>query len=237
MPYAFVLNLRAFIMIVHTLLWTAIGIVVMVINPTGQLYMWLARVGWARQMMWLGGMPLTVKGLHNITPKQSYIVCANHQSLLDIPTLFAGLPIPIRFVAKKSLFYLPIFGWSMWLAGFVPITRGAGKKARDSLRRAVQRVRHGRSVILFPEGTRSRDGRIQSFKSGAFIMAIEAGLPILPVVIKGTFEAGPRQAIRVDPHPIELVIGEPILTTGLNPKERYELRERTRDVMLKMRGS
>ena len=85
MPYAFVLNLRAFIMIVHTLLWTAIGIVVMVINPTGQLYMWLARVGWARQMMWLGGMPLTVKGLHNITPKQSYIVCANHQSLLDIP--------------------------------------------------------------------------------------------------------------------------------------------------------
>jgi 1-acyl-sn-glycerol-3-phosphate acyltransferase len=236
MLYAFVLNLRAFIMIIHTLVWTAIGIVVMVINPTGQLYMWLARVGWAKQVMLLGGMPLSVKGLHNITPKQSYIICANHQSLLDIPTLFAGLPIPIRFVAKKSLFYLPIFGWSMWLAGFVPITRGAGKKARDSLRRAVQRVKHGRSVILFPEGTRSPDGQIKSFKSGAFIMAIEAGLPVLPVIIKGTYEAGPRQAIRVYPHPVELIIGEPISTSGLNPKERYELRERTREKMLEIRG-
>ncbi len=237
MPYAFILNLRAFILILHTLLWTAIGIVVMVINPTGQLYMWLARVGWARQAMKIGGMPLTVKGTHNITPGQSYIVCANHQSLLDIPTLFAGLPIPIRFVAKKSLFYLPIFGWSMWLAGFVPITRGAGKKARDSLRRAVKRVKRGRSVLLFPEGTRSADGELKGFKSGAFIMAIEAGLPILPVVIRGTYEAGPRQAIRVYPHPVELIIGPPISTEGLNPKERYELREKTRRQMLEMRAS
>jgi 1-acyl-sn-glycerol-3-phosphate acyltransferase len=177
-----------------------------------------------------------VKGLENIQPNQSYIICSNHQSLLDIPALFAGLPIPIRFVAKKSLFYLPIFGWSMWLAGFVPITRGAGKKARDSLKRAVKRVKHGRSVILFPEGTRSPDGKIHKFKSGAFIMAIEAGIPILPVVIKGTFEAGPRQRIRVNPQPVELIVGEPISTKGLNPKERYELRERTRQRMLEMRG-
>lgn len=221
-------------MIVHTLVWTAIGIVAMVINPTGQLYMWLARVGWARQVMALGGMPLTVKGMENIEPKQSYIICANHTSLLDIPSLFAGLPIPIRFVAKKSLFYIPIFGWSMWLAGFVPITRGAGKKARDSLRQAVKRVKNGRSVILFPEGTRSPDGQIHAFKSGAFIMAIESGLPILPVVIRGTHRAGPKQAIRVYPHPVELIIGPPISSAGLNPKERYELREQTRNTMLEM---
>lgn len=234
MLYAFILNPRAFVMILHTFLWTVVGIVVMFLNPTGRLYMWIARNVWSRQVLWLGGMPVTISGIEHIDPTRSYVICPNHQSLMDIPVLFAGLPVPICFVAKRSLFFIPVFGWSMWLAGFVPIDRGGGKRAWESLVKAARRLKRGRSVILFPEGTRSPDGTLHDFKIGAFIMAIESGLPILPVVIKGTFEAGPKQAIRVYPHPVTLIIGEPIPTDGMSSKERCELKEITRERMLEM---
>ena len=221
-------------MLVHTLIWTAIGIVVMVLNPTGRLYMWLARVGWARQSLMIGGVPVTAKGVENIGANQSYVICVNHQSLVDIPVLVGTLPIPVRFVAKRSLFFIPIFGWSLRAAGFVPVERGAGKKAHESLIRAARRLKNGHSITVFPEGTRSPDGQIHAFKSGAFIMAIEAGVPILPVVIKGTFQAAPRSAIRVSPHPIELIVGTPISSQGLKIKDRNELSAKTRAVMLEM---
>jgi 1-acyl-sn-glycerol-3-phosphate acyltransferase len=229
------LNLRAAIMMLHTLLWTAAGIFIMLINPTAKLYLWLAHHVWSKQSLKIAGAPLTVKGLDNLDPKQSYIVCVNHQSLLDIPVLFRALPIPIRFVAKKSLFHIPIFGWSMYIAGFVPVDRRGGKKARESLKIAARRIKNGRSVTVFPEGTRSPDGKIHKFKAGAFIMAIESGAPILPVVINGTFELGPKSAIKVYPHPVEVVVGEPIPTDGLTPNDRMALSNRTRETMMEMR--
>jgi 1-acyl-sn-glycerol-3-phosphate acyltransferase len=231
------LNLRAALILIHTLLWAAVGIFIMAINPTGRLYLWLAHTAWSRQALRMAGAPLTVKGLENIDPNRSYVVCANHQSLLDIPVLFAALPLPIRFVAKKSLFYIPIFGWSLWLAGFVPVDRKGGKRARDSLKVAARRIQNGRSVTVFPEGTRSPDGRIHEFKSGAFIMAMESGVPILPVVIKGTFEIAPKSAIKAVPHPVEVVVGAPILVEGLDAIKRTELIKHTRDIMIQMRGA
>ena len=223
-------------MLVHTLVWTAFGIIVMLVNPTGCLYMYLARVGWARHVLRIGGLPVTIKGLENIDCSQSYVICSNHQSLLDIPILVAKLPITIRFVSKRSLFYIPIFGWSLWAAGFIPVDRGAGKKAHESLRRAAKRLRNRRSIAVFPEGTRSPDGEIHPFKSGAFVIAIEAGVPVLPVVVKGTFQAGPKSAIRVIPHPIELSIGVPISTGDMEIKDRNDLSMKTREAMVKMFG-
>jgi 1-acyl-sn-glycerol-3-phosphate acyltransferase len=231
---AFIINFRAFIMLFVTLMWTAIGIVIMIINPTGRLYLWLAHLTWSRQLLWLGGLPLTVRGLEHIDTKQSYVVCVNHQSLLDIPVLFAALPIPIRFLAKKSLFYIPIFGWSMWAAGFIPVDRNGGKKARDSLKHAALKIRNGRSVTVFPEGTRSLDGKIHEFKAGAFILAIESGSPVLPVVIKGTYESAPKNVIRVTPHPIEVIVGAPILTQGVDIKDRHVLQASIRNTMIQM---
>jgi 1-acyl-sn-glycerol-3-phosphate acyltransferase len=236
MLLAFFINFRAFVLLLHTLAWTAIGIVVMLLNPTGRLYMYLARVGWARQALFFGGLPTTVIGLENIRPGQSYVVCSNHQSLLDIPVVVGTLPLPLRFVAKRSLFYIPIFGWSMYAAGFIPVDRGAGKKAHESLKRAAKRLTRGTCVVIFPEGTRSPDGELHSFKSGAFVIAIESGIPILPVAVKGTFQAGPKSAIRVYPHPVEVRIGAPIPSEGLQQKDRNELRARTREAILALRG-
>ena len=229
------INLRAAVMMLHTLIWAAAGIFIMLVNPTARLYLWLAHNVWSKQALSLAGAPIAVKGLENINPKQSYVVCVNHQSLLDIPVLFRALPIPVRFLAKKSLFYIPVFGWSMWLAGFIPVDRRGGKKARDSLKVAARRIKNGRSVTVFPEGTRSPDGKIHQFKSGAFILAVESGAPILPVVINGTFELGPKQAIKVYPHPVEVIIGTPIPTDNLTTNDRTELSRQTRETMLEMR--
>ena len=228
-------NLRAVLIVFHTLFWAAVGIVVMALNPTGRLYLWLARRVWSPQVLRMGGAPLTVKGLENIDPQKSYVVCVNHQSLLDIPVLYAALPVPIRFLAKKSLFYIPVFGWSLWLAGYVPVDRSGGKKARASLKTAAKRISNGRSLTIFPEGTRSPDGEIHNFKSGAFIVAIEAQCPILPVVINGTFELGSKGSLRVNPHPVQVAVGKPISTTGFAPSDRNKLMTKTRERMLEMR--
>ena len=232
MVFAFIINFRAFVMMTLTLLWAALGIVIMIINPTGRLYLWLAHTAWSRQLMRIGGLPLTVRGTEHIDPKQSYVVCVNHQSLLDIPALYAALPIPIRFMAKKSLFYIPIFGWSMWAAGFVPVDRSGGKKSRESLKRAAARIRGGRSVTVFPEGTRSPDGALHGFKAGAFILGIESGAPILPVVIKGTFESAPKTAIRVTPHAAEVIVCPPVPTAGMEIRDRSMLQGIVRKAML-----
>ncbi len=236
MFFAFAFNVRGIALCLMTLIWTAFGILFMFINPTGRLYLWLAHKAWSRQLLWMGGLPLAVRGLENIEVKQSYVVCVNHQSLLDIPVLFAALPIPIRFLAKKSLFYIPVFGWSMWAAGFVPVDRAGGKKARDSLKHAASKIRNGRSVTVFPEGTRSPDGHIHEFKAGAFILAIESGAPVLPVIIKGTFEAGPKTSVAVFPHPIEVIVGAPVPTQHLDIKDRNVLQTQIRDAMIQMKG-
>ena len=221
-------------MLVHTLLWTAIGIGSVFVNPTGRLYMWLARVGWARQLLALGGVRLKVKGISNIDLKQPYVICANHQSLLDIPVLFESLPIPCRFLAKKSLFYIPIFGWSLFLAQFVPVERGKGKRSGKSIEKAARHVRKGPSLVVFPEGTRSHDGKIHKFKTGAFWMAISSGVPILPVSIRGTFECASRHALTVQPHAVEVVFGAPIYTRDMKREDRKKLMGATQEVVLKM---
>ncbi len=219
-----------------TLLWAALGIVAMLINPSGRIYFWLARSVWSKQILVLGGLPVNVRGTENVKKDQSYVLVVNHQSLLDIPVLYSSFPGSISFVAKKNLFYIPIFGWSLWSAGFIPVDRNGGKKARESLNKAAKRIRAGRSLVVFPEGTRSPDGKIHEFKAGAFIMAIEAKVPIVPVVIKGTYQAGSKSTLCVTPHSIEVIIGKPISTEHLTVKDRIELQREVRDIMIEYSG-
>ena len=228
------MNFRSAIMLLHTVVWTLIGVTVMILDPTAHLYMFLARRGWAPQVLWLGGVELTVEGLEHINRERSYIVVANHLSQLDIPILFAALPIPIRFLAKRSLFYIPIFGWSLALARFVPVDRGSSRKARRSIDRAARRVKRGRSLAIFPEGTRTADGAIKNFKSGAFVMGVKSGVPILPIAIRGSFDVVPKSTLAVKPGPVELVIGEPISTEGLTMEDKEPLRKRVEAVVREM---
>jgi 1-acyl-sn-glycerol-3-phosphate acyltransferase len=230
-------NLRALVMLLWTLVWTTLGILAVIVDPTGRLYMYLARVGWARQVLWLGGVKPVVRAAEGFSRAGPCVVVSNHASQIDIPVLFEGLGMPIRFLAKRSLFYIPLFGWSLWLARFIPVDRGRSRKARRSIDRAAARIRGGPSLAVFPEGTRSPDGRVQPFKSGAFILAIKSGVPILPVAVRGTFEVVPKTRLAVRPGPVELVIGRPIRTAGLGLENREDLRRRVHEAVARMHGT
>ncbi|MBN2340161.1 MAG: 1-acyl-sn-glycerol-3-phosphate acyltransferase [Deltaproteobacteria bacterium] len=218
----------------YTLFLATVAVVGVFLEPTGRLYMWIAGNLWGRTVLSIGGIRLVVKGRENIQKKQTYVVCANHASQMDIPAVFGGLNIPVRFMAKKSLFFIPIFGWSMWLAGFIPVSRTSTRKARESIQKAARKVKKGPSVLVFPEGTRSANGQIQSFKSGAFVLALQAGVPILPVAIRGSYQVFPRNTVKVSPGTIEFVIGTPIQVTDVDMNGKEIIRQRTKDAISKM---
>lgn len=221
-------------MALYTLFLATVAVLGLFVEPTGRLYMWIAGNLWGRVVLAIGGIQLVVKGGEHLDSKQPYVICANHASQMDIPAIFGGLSIPVRFMAKKSLFFIPIFGWSMWLARFIPVNRGSSRKARASIRNAAKKVKNGPSVLVFPEGTRSPDGQIKKFKSGAFVLAVQAEVPILPVAIRGSFDVLPKDSVRPKRGVIEFVIGKPIATDGVAISEKDKLRQQTREVISQM---
>jgi 1-acyl-sn-glycerol-3-phosphate acyltransferase len=153
---------------------------------------------------------------------------ANHSSLIDTPALFAYLPHQFRIMAKKELFWVPFMGWHLWSAGNFPIDRSDPRKTAKSLRGVIEGVRGGKSLAVFPEGTRTPDGRLQDFKQGAFKIAVRAGVPIVPVSIRGTFQLLPKTTLAPRPGRVDVIIGEPIDTRGYSDKNLSELIARTR---------
>ena len=137
---------------------------------------------------------LKVEGLENIRAGQHYVIVANHQSLLDILLVLAALPVHYKFMAKKELFVWPFIGWHMSLTGYIPIDRADPEGRKTAFLKAQKALERGVSVLFFPEGTRSPDGEIHHFKMGAFKAAKEAGVPLLPVVIDGTWDAVPKHS-------------------------------------------
>ena len=175
---------------------------------------------WSRIMLFAGGVKVQVEGLDNINPKQAYVFAANHQSQFDIFTLLGHLPTQFRWLAKKELFRIPILGAAMKSAGYIPIDRNNRKEAFKSIDLAANRVREGTSVVIFPEGTRSLDGKLQSFKKGGFHLAIKSKRPIVPVSISGAFSILPKKGFRVRPQLVKVSIGEPVPTADITPQSR-----------------
>ncbi|MCP4676879.1 MAG: 1-acyl-sn-glycerol-3-phosphate acyltransferase [Deltaproteobacteria bacterium] len=227
----FTLRFRSIVLFLHLLFWTPMGMAAALIYPTGRLFMWVAGELWSKQALWIASLRVTVKGLENIDPQKTYIICANHLSLIDIPLLFAVLPFRVRFLAKRGLFYIPIFGWSLYIAGFIPVDRGITSKARRSIERGARRIKRGPSLIVFPEGTRSSIDGVNRFKSGAFTMAIRSSVPVLPVAIRGTFDVVPKTSLKVVPGPVNVIIGEPISTDMLKMKDKESLRKETQSAV------
>ncbi|MBU3760147.1 MAG: 1-acyl-sn-glycerol-3-phosphate acyltransferase [Candidatus Omnitrophica bacterium] len=154
---------------------------------------------------------IRTEGLENLTPGRHYVVTANHQSLLDILVVLSGLPVHFKFMAKKELFGIPVMGWHMALAGYIPINRGNKDSAREAVASARNWVSRGVSVLFFPEGTRSPDGEIKAFKGGAFRVAVQEKTPILPCIIEGTGDALPKHSwIIRKKSAFRLYIGKPI---------------------------
>ncbi len=184
---------------------------------------------WAKIISWLAGMRVTLWGGENLAPGQPYILAANHQSQFDIFALQGYLNIDFRWLAKKELFKIPIFGFGMRQAGYIPIDRSRGREAIKSLYAAAERIAAGASVIIFPEGTRSLDGRLREFKSGGMVLAIKSGVPIVPVAICGTHDILPKGKLLARPGRVTINVGRPIATSGFKIGDKQELARRLHD--------
>ena len=176
----------------------------------------------------LGGVRLSVTGQEYLDQHPTYLYIANHQSLSDPAALFLSSPHDLRFMVKKELWKLPLVNFGMYLAGFVFVDRGSGFKARPSMDVAVNRLRQGNSFLVFAEGTRTRDGRLGAFKRGPFLMAIEAGIPILPVSISGSYQVLSPSSITVRSGTIHLTFHPSIEMKGKKPKDAVSLMRQVR---------
>lgn len=191
----------------------------------------LARL-WANSILWVSRVPITVSGAEKLDPGRSYIYMPNHQSNADIPLLLGRLPAQFRWLAKAELFKIPIFGRAMRGVGYISIDRTNRKSAFESLARAAGTIRSGTSVLIFPEGTRSRDGRILPFKKGGFVLAVDAGVPIVPVIIRGTRDIIPKGHFMIRPAPLSMQILDPVETAGYTRKSKDALLERIRSILI-----
>ncbi len=183
---------------------------------------------WARVSLRIAGVQYRGIGLENVLEEGPCVFIANHQSTLDIPVSLALLPGRVRMMTKRSLFRIPVLGWLLHAEGFVPVDRGDAKKAQMSFGPAARMLKKGSRVFVFAEGTRSETGEVMQFKSGGFRLAIQAGVPIVPVALIGTEKLLAAKRRHIKKGNILLVVGEPIETENLNKGDRLRLRDQTR---------
>jgi len=169
-------------------------------------------------------------------PRHPYVVVSNHESFADI-LLISHLPWEMKWLSKAELFRIPIMGWMMWLAGDIPVKRGFGPSAVEAMERCRKALRQRVSVMIFPEGTRSKTAELLPFKDGAFRLAIEAGVPILPLALSGTGTALPKHGWRFGRSAAHLRVLEPVDTAGLTLSDVPALKARIRDLIVRTRDS
>ena len=219
----------ALVAFVATVVYASATIVVASIRGNSPAVEWI--IGrWSRTLLRGAGIELHAENTELLDPAQRYILVANHYSYFDIPCIFAAIPQPIRFMAKVSLFKIPIFGWAIGRAGFIPIDRKNRRTAVKSFDLAAERIRRGNTIVVFPEEGRSRERQMRPFQRGGFLLALKSELPIVPVAIKGTYEVFRAGATRVTPGRVTVTVTPPIQTAGLTlrDKERLAVEARTR---------
>ena len=205
-------------LIVGTLFFSVVSILVAPIPPRGNWTNRAARA-WAKGLLWSSWIRLDVSDPPPAGGTERFVIMANHQSLFDIPALLAAIPGQSRFIAKRSLFKIPVFGWAMALGGFIPVDRKDRSTARDSFASALDKLSRGASIVLFPEETRSFDGRVLAFRRGGFLMALKSGLPVIPVGIHGTLAVQSRRSFLIRPHVVSVRFGQPIELAGRSVRE------------------
>ena len=198
----------------------------------------IAYTGYARFCLLMGATRLEVNGLNRVETDRAYVVVSNHESNWDLPSLVAGLSrLVVRFVAKKQVMRIPIFGQALRVTGNVRVVRTETAADVERIRKGMARRAKEVSVMFFAEGTRSRDGALHPFKKGAFATAIGFGLPILPVAIAGTRPIWPKGKLRVRRAPVAIEVGEPISTDGFTLDDRATLRDGTFAVVAELRAA
>lgn len=198
-----------------------------ILDPSRNLNNNMGRV-WDKIILFTVGVKYKVEGVENI-PESSVLVAPNHQGALDIPIIHLAVPNQYRWVAKKELFKIPFFGWSMFFMGCVPLDRSNAKKAMASLFDAAAKVKNGTSILIFPEGTRNAVGdELLPFKRGLFAIAIKSEVPILPVAIRGARALMPKGTLLIKSGTVTVKIGMPIETKG---KDEEQLKNKLKEAL------
>jgi 1-acyl-sn-glycerol-3-phosphate acyltransferase len=215
-----------------TFLFAVSALVGTLLESGGGIYAFHARL-WARLALLLAGVQVTVSGNEHL-PAGPVIFMSNHQSSFDILALLAAMPRRINWIAKKELFHIPVFGASMRRGGYIPLDRSDGRKALKSMDNAASIIREGKSVVMFPEGTRSLSWELLPFKRGGFILARKAGVPVVPVTINGSGRINPAGQIRLYRGDISIVLHPPLALPPDISKNEAEtwLMEQTRSTIV-----
>lgn len=200
-------------------------------DRSGRLPFSLVRL-WARLLLRTAGVRVDVSGAGN-APAGPAIYAANHASALDIPILFGHMPVPFRVLHKRSLYLVPIIGAYLYLGGHIGIDRGKAFRARRGLERAATRIRSGTSVAVFPEGTRNRDANVRLFKRGSFVLALNAGVPVVPVSLVGVRRVMPRGVLTLRPGRVAVRIHPAVATIGRDPAEAEAMAEEVRAIVVR----
>jgi 1-acyl-sn-glycerol-3-phosphate acyltransferase len=205
-----------------TAILSIISVPVALIDRSGKGYLWLSRV-WSVITLKLFRIRVRIEGIEHIDRTRNYVYAANHASYTDISVLLASVPDNIRLILRDSLTRIPIWGWSLLASPFIIINRSSPAKSKASIEKAVETIRKGASVLLFPEGTRTADGAMQPFKRGAFRLAFDSGVAVVPVAVLGTYNILSRHKSLPLPGTVVVRLGKPIeqsTVMGRNERER-----------------
>jgi 1-acyl-sn-glycerol-3-phosphate acyltransferase len=212
----------------YTIVLGSLSIVSSLFDRTGDFGHRCARA-WSRLILWTTGVDVEARGIDRLDPSRSYVFASNHQSIYDIPILFATLPLQLRIVAKQSLGAVPFLGWHLQRTGHLLVNRrNPGADIVEKMRRLVSEEH---SLIVFPEGTRSVDGVVGRFKKGSFVVAIDAGLPIVPVSVAGSRHVMTKGRLMVRPGRVRVTVHDPISTAGITRDRVIDLANRVSDVV------
>ncbi len=214
----------------YTVVLGCVSLVVSFFDPTGQRQQSIARL-WSRMILATVGAKVQVEGLDRIDTSKPQVYVVNHLSAFDIPVLYSYLPFQFRILAKKELFRYPFMGWHLRRSGQIPVVLENPKASVRSLNLAVAAIRKGNSLVIFPEGGRSPDGQLHSFMGGAFYAAVKAQVDVVPIVLVGTYEMLKMNSYHIKPGPVQMIVGSPISTVGMSPRDIAKITERARIVI------
>lgn len=210
------------LIIVATIVLGLLNLLVSLFETDGRRQVAIAQY-WSRVLLFIAGVKLEIEGLEKIDPNGSYVFVSNHVSYMDTPVVLGHIPLQFRFLAKKSLFSIPLLGYHLKRAGHIPVPRENPRAAIQAMSEAAKAIRdRGVSILIFPEGGRSLTG-LKPFKEGAAYIAIKAGVPVIPLCLKGTLEVLPLGSLNVRPGRVLLRVGDPVATSHLTLHDRAQL--------------
>src|SRR3954468_23090771 len=214
---------------IYTVVLGTLSLLSSVFDNRGYFAHWCART-WSRLILLTTGVRVEAIGLERLEPRATYVFVSNHQSIYDIPVLFWSLPHQLRIIAKESLGNIPVIGWHLQRTGHMLVDRSKPDRAKI-FGWAARLTKNGLSLILFPEGTRSIDGRVGKFKAGTFFLALDANLRVVPLSIVGSRHVMLKGRLTAYPGRVKLLVHPPIDTTGLSSKDARQFAERVRQII------